>query len=321
MKIDHTYHQTNTSALEAFNNTRGPEYWDYRKRWNNNPLNHIVEDYPIHLDIEATNKCNLACKMCPRTQLKKSGEFPKEAFFNLGKYYTIVSESKIASIKFNILGEPLLNEALHGMVEVAKQEGVIDTMLNTNALLLDAEMARKLIESDLDKIFFSIDSHTKAAYNAIRVGSNLDQVIKNIKRFKQIRDEEQFSVPLMRVSAIKSKWFKQAEFTKFFGPLVDVVGWVDHIDHLDTSKRQKAGASFCCPQLWQRMFIHPDGVVTPCCMDVRRTLKMGNVNEQTVKQIWHSEKYLQLRKAHKEGISYRVTPCKTCAFAISAVKQ
>ncbi len=46
---------------------RGPKYWAYRKEWEERPKRLDPGDFPIHLDIETTNACNLRCPMCPRT--------------------------------------------------------------------------------------------------------------------------------------------------------------------------------------------------------------------------------------------------------------
>ena len=40
------------------------KYQTYRFKWNNNPLNFVVEDFPLHLDIELNTTCNLRCGMC-----------------------------------------------------------------------------------------------------------------------------------------------------------------------------------------------------------------------------------------------------------------
>ena len=42
-----------------------PEYKEYRKMWRETAVNHIKTDFPLHLDIEVTSYCNLACPMCP----------------------------------------------------------------------------------------------------------------------------------------------------------------------------------------------------------------------------------------------------------------
>jgi len=64
------------------------------------------------------------------------------------------------------------------------------------------------------------------------------------------------------------------------------------------------------------MFIHPDGIVTVCCADSARTLPVGNVFKQNVKDIWLSDKYQNLRDLHAQGKYKEISICANCAFAL-----
>ena len=46
---------------------RDDEYFEYRKNWSKYPQDRYVSDFPLHLDIETTDLCNLKCPMCSRT--------------------------------------------------------------------------------------------------------------------------------------------------------------------------------------------------------------------------------------------------------------
>ena len=40
------------------------EYLEYRRKWVENPKNFIVDDFPIHVDLETITNYNLKCFMC-----------------------------------------------------------------------------------------------------------------------------------------------------------------------------------------------------------------------------------------------------------------
>jgi len=63
------------------------------------------------------------------------------------------------------------------------------------------------------------------------------------------------------------------------------------------------------------MFVHPDGVATVCCIDSMRTLQVGNVFEQSIKDIWHGKKYQRLRKLHETGRFDEIPTCARCPLA------
>ncbi|MBD3670066.1 MAG: SPASM domain-containing protein [Gammaproteobacteria bacterium] len=324
--IDHNYHVDPTEKMRRWESTLPEAYWDYRRKWEQNPVNHEVGDFPIHLDIEATSHCNLLCTMCPRTEMVEQGVFWDVGKFDFDKYKTLIDEgvkNGLCSVKYNYLGEPMMNKQLFDMIKYAKDAGVVDVMFNTNATALTEKNARKLIESGVDKLFFSFDSPYRERYNEIRIGADYDKVLNNIKRFHEIREEMGSIKPFTRISMVLMKDTEDQweDFKALFDPIVDAVAYVDYMDHgIQKSDRnvvqfKQDKKSFCCPQLWQRMFVHPDGVVTPCCLDASRELVMGNVNENTASEIWKNEKYTEMRELHASGRINEIPTCARCPLA------
>jgi radical SAM protein with 4Fe4S-binding SPASM domain len=325
--IDHNYHQAESDRVKRWESTLPPAYWEYRRRWEQNPKQRVVEAFPIHLDIEATSACNMDCIMCPRTDMVNAGTFWRVGNFDFEVYTRLVDEgvqNGLASIKFNYLGEPTLNKRLVEMIRYAKKAGVVDVMFNTNASRLTEKLSRDLIEAGLDKLFFSFDSPYPDQYNAIRIGGDFHEVLDNIKRFHAIRAEMGSIKPFTRASMVLMRdndgaW---ADYQQLMGPIVDAVAYVDYLDHngqnspdrmlVQIGSRKK---KFCCPQLWQRMFVHPDGVATVCCVDSARELTVGNVREQTVSEIWTGDKYQKLRDLHAAGRIDEIPACARCPLA------
>ncbi|WP_404417407.1 radical SAM/SPASM domain-containing protein [Marinospirillum sp.] len=337
VKIDHNYHPQNIHKLEAWESGKSDDYKEYRKNWVNWPKNNIVGRVPIHLDIEATSNCNLLCTMCARTTMVENGNFWKVQEFDYIKYKEIIDEAAhkgVQSLKFNYLGEPLMNRNIFKMVSYAKEKGIIDTMFNTNATSLTKEKSKKIIECGLDKLFFSFDSPYKDEYEKIRVNANYLKTLKNIIQFHEIRgnNPKESYTPFTRVSMVKinENDKKFSDFKKLFEPIVDVVAAVDYMDHsmmnnnsegknrvenIISTDKSNSSSKFCCPQLWQRMFIHPDGVVTPCCVDVNRTMVMGNIYNNNIEEIWTSKKYNKLRETHRNGNIDSISTCRNCPLA------
>jgi radical SAM protein with 4Fe4S-binding SPASM domain len=303
----------------------------------------VANGLKIHIDIEATSQCNLRCTMCARTKMIDRNEFWVEGRFPQEMFYKIIDECAdkgLRSIKFQYLGEPLLNKKIHEMVKYCKNKGIIDVMYNTNAVALTEGVARKILDSGLDKIFFSFDSPYRDEYNQIRIDGDYDKVLKNIRNFIKMRNKLGLDKPVTRVSMIKLNESdgKYNDFVELFKDDVDGIASLDLMDHdlelkyidersmwneverkydeiFSEDVSEKNNGKFCCPQLWQRMFVHPDGVVTPCCLDVTRSLKMGNVQENSVEEIWNGDKYKMLRKLHRTGNFESIEICKKCPLA------
>lgn len=325
--IDHNFHLLPNERIRRWESTMPPEYWEYRRKWEENPKYRVVGPFPINLDIEATSACNLRCIMCPRTDMINDDTFWKIQMFDLDTYKRLIDEgvqNGLCSVKYNYLGEPTLNKRLVEMIEYAKQAGVLDVLFNTNATRLDEPLSRRLIASGLDKLFFSFDSPYRNQYNRIRVGADYDKVLANIKRFMDIRLEMGSITPFTRVSMVRMK--DNADeceaFRELFEPIVDAVGFGDYLDHSNQDNPELMAVSlgsrqgkYCCPQLWQRMFVHPDGYVTPCCIDAARELKLGNIFERSAQDIWLGEDYHRLRELHATGRFEDIPTCARCPLA------
>ncbi|MDB3873563.1 SPASM domain-containing protein [Pelagibacteraceae bacterium] len=328
IKIDHNFHLQTTEVMEKWENRRGKEYKNYRKEWYENPKLNKLNNFPIHLDIEATSACNFLCTMCPRTEMIEDKTFWKVENFDFKKYTQIIDEGSkkgLRSIKFQYLGEPLVNKNLIKMIKYAKNAGIVDVMFNTNASLLTEKKSKEVILSGVDKVFFSFDSPYREEFNKIRVKGDYDKVLTNIKNFMRLKKELKSDTPITRVQMVlmkenQSQW---EDFKKLFDGVVDTIAWVDYLDHGKQQSYKKKGTigfndkkkEFCCPQLWQRMFVHPDGVVTPCCNDSFRELKMGNINKNSIEEIWQNKKYQNIRKLHLEGKMKNIPLCAKCTYA------
>ncbi|MDA0036157.1 SPASM domain-containing protein [Brachyspira hyodysenteriae] len=54
------------------------------------------------------------------------------------------------------------------------------------------------------------------------------------------------------------------------------------------------------------------GTVSPCCSDWQEKMIIGNVNNQTVREIWNSEKLKELRIQHLTGHRDKNPICVNC---------
>ena len=328
VSVDHNFHLKNQKVMDEWESRRSDGYKKYRQEWYNNPKNNLLNDFPIHLDIEATSACNFLCTMCPRTEMMEKKTFWKVENFDMKSYENIITTGVplgLKSVKFQYLGEPLVNKHLVKMIKFAKKAGVEDVMFNTNASLLDEKKSREIILSGVDKIFFSFDSPYREEFNKIRVKGDYDLVLKNIKNFMKVKKELKSDTPITRVQMVlmKDNQREWEDFQKLFSNLVDTIAYIDYLDHGIQNKHKEKGVvkigsrkkKFCCPQLWQRMFVHPDGVVTPCCLDSSREMVMGNIKENSIKDIWKNELYQDMREKHMNGKIDEIPTCRNCPLA------
>lgn len=324
IKVNPTYIEVKVSEnITEWESTRPKEYWEYRKKWYEYPRKQIVDNFPLHLDLESTRRCNLHCPMCPRTIKLERGEKIEEGDMDFKIFKKIVdegSENGLYAIKLSYLGEPLLCKDIIKMIKYTKEKNIIDIMFNTNGALLTEEISRKLIEAGLDKLFISFDSPFKEKYNKIRIGTNFDTVFNNVKRFIEIRKELGSSTPIVRVSMVVMKENKcdVLNYIKLWKDVVDLIGFSYYVNPQGMDKKNrsvikpKIYKNFVCSQLYQRLFVHWNGKIGLCCVDYDGELNLGNVRENSIEEVWLGEKIQSMRKKHNEGRWKEVRLCKKC---------
>ncbi len=305
---------------ERWKKYRSEDYFEYRRKWYDNPANMIVGDFPIHLDVEITNFCNLGCPMCPRTVQIKEGIFGKVEHIDFNLFKKLIdegAENGLCSVKFNYLGEPLMHPRVAEMVKYCKDRGILDVMFNTNGVLLKEKMSYDLLEAGIDGIFISFDSVKKEEYESIRVGAKFEDVVNNVKQFTRIRNSnEKFFGTQIRISKILLPTESEQDlldYIKFWEDHVDVIGFGSLLD-LEGSHEMPYNPKYRCDQPWQRLFVRQDGIIFPCCIDSKKNYVLGNAFQESIREVWNGEKLNSLRKAHKCGRYNEIGMCKNCEY-------
>src|SRR3984885_4343439 len=141
---------------------------------------------PVSISFEPTTSCNLRCPECPsglRAFTRPTGML-KKGFFT----ETIDQLAKdLFYLVFYFQGEPYLNPDFLEMVKYASAKKIY-TATSTNAHYLTDAVAKRTVESGLDRLIISIDGTTQDVYQQYRVGGKLEKVLdgaRNIIKWKK----------------------------------------------------------------------------------------------------------------------------------------
>lgn len=274
--------------------------------------------YPISISFEPTTSCNLRCPECPsglRAFTRPTGMLQKDFFRE-----TIDQlHRELLYLVFYFQGEPYLNPSFLEMVRYAADKGIY-TATSTNAHYLTDELAKKTIESGLDRLIISIDGTTQSVYEQYRVGGKLEKVIEGARRVVKWKKEMKSSTPFILFQFLVVKpnehqieevrqlaaevgvddvWFKTAQ-------VYDYVNDPNQLIPTNTrySRYRKNAAGQYevknklenhCWRLWHATVITWDGLVVPCCFDKDAQHTMGDLKGKSFREIWQQETYHQFR--------------------------
>jgi len=148
------------------------------------PRNPVAEGLPRELYAEVTNRCNSRCQTCIRTfeLLEPLRDL------TLAEFQAIVDQFPVLKrVVLHGIGEPLLNPELAAMIRYVKDQHPSAVVLfNSNAVLLDEDWQRALMDAGLDEFRVSLDAATAATYARIRGIGAFDTVIENVRRFASL---------------------------------------------------------------------------------------------------------------------------------------
>lgn len=299
--------------------SKDPRFLEYREQWAKRPQSFTAGGFPLHLDIEATRVCNLRCPFCA-TNREPSGNRGFMSFETFKKIIDEGAKEGLCAIKLNsgVRGEPLLNKFLPAMVLYAKKQGIMDVYFNTNAVLLNRDTGKKLIESGLDRFSISFEGINARTYEKYRVGAKFDAVFQNIKNFMKMREEMGAAKPLVRIQTVALPELASTlpAYQDFWGKIVDEVAFIDYKDY---SQWPDLVGEWACPTLWQRMAVRWDGTVS-VCQERPEFYDLGNVNQgDSIKEIWRGKVMEEIRSLHKKSQSHLVKMCHSCSFRATEI--
>lgn len=284
--------------------------------------------FPNFVDLELTNTCNFRCLMCPTGN--HSLERPA-GFMTVATYKKIVNElaEHKTPIRFILWGEPTLHPQFLDFLSIAKEKGLL-THLNTNGSQLTAEFINNMIENGLGSIKFSFQGIDQKSYLEMRNIDYFNELLDVIKMFRDIRGDRQF--PYLQASTSITYETKEqvSNFRMIMSELVDSVSigrTVFYHADLNSVRLRPSEMKILeelikeesvvkkhpeCPEVYDKLSINWDGTVTACCDDPNNEMLLGSLSDNTIKEIWHSDKLNYYREMLAQMRHDELPRCKTC---------
>jgi len=277
----------------------------------------IVPGFPTHVDVEIASACQMRCPMCYTTHMPHN----LKGLMDWDLYTKIIDqcvENKVYSVKLSWRGEPLLNPRAVDMVKYAKDKGIKEVALLSNAELLKKDVAEKLVDAGLDWISVSADG-VNEIYNEIRAPADFEETKQRVAYLKKYRDSKGLKKPLIRVQSIMSAVEDIVdEYVGHWEDIVDRTNIIaDNIREFKDLEEDAFNPYFVCPKAWERMTIAHDGKIHQCNTDYSGKMILGNANEQSLKDIWHGEGQRQVREGFRKHTYLKDLPaCRQCSYGL-----
>ncbi len=312
-----------TKAEEIFcnfqtDNKKIIEYLIFRYKFRYSSQKKFAFAYPLYLLIEPVSTCNLRCPFCFQTD-KSFTKKPFMGVMDFELFKKVVDEANdigVRAITLGSRGEPTLHKKFADMISyISSKEKIFELKINTNATFLTKEVSRAILENKVNQVVISGDHYIKDEYERLRLGSNFDEVVSNVDQLYNMRKKDfPNSITEIRISGVDNEKNLNREAYKNF--------WIKRADHVVAQYPLERWNTYenevikdlddPCEYLWDRMYVWFDGKVNPCDADYKSYLSYGDVNENTISDIWNGNTINNLREDHLNRKRTQIEPCNKC---------
>lgn len=285
--------------------------------------NERVNSMPIFLRIDVSPLCNLRCTVCIHAHADGNPALRKQQFdgsqqMELAQYRRLIDEvsESACGVSLYYLGDPLVHPEVDEMCGIARRAR-LNVHYSTNfSFVLSDQRIRDIVSCGLTHLTVCVDGLSQNKYERTRVGGRIDLVLSNLRRVCACRESLRGKVPLIEVQYIKYQHNLDEldAARRLFSELgVDQVHelWGGLHNYTDrdpgnytvVGPKKKSWVPHCH---WPHFFmqIKYNGDVIPCCCfrlgqqysntDAPRCV--GNVFETSVREVWNSAQYRDVRR-------------------------
>lgn len=289
---------------------------------------------PMHISIEPTTACNLACPECP-SGLKKFTRATGKIDVDLHHQWLGQISSSVIYATYYFQGEPFLHPRFLDLIRAAHAKRIF-TATSTNAHFIHREKAAEIVESGLDQLIISVDGMSQEVYGQYRINGDLEKVwqateylieAKRMAKSKTPRlifqclavKPNEHEIPLLfekakklEIDEVRIKSAQLYDYQNGHPLMPENEAYSRYIRKKNGKYVLKNQGGNSCWRMWSGCVITWDGKVVPCCFDKDAQHSFGALSMESFRSIWKSEAY----KAFRQSILHarnEIDICTNCS--------
>ena len=262
-------------------------------------------DQPKEIGLETIALCNAACTFCPYPSLERKGERMSDSLIDklIGEMSTFEIPFHFSPFKVN---EPLLDRRFIDICRRVERETLAHFRIFTNGAALTQRRIDEIASlSRVTHLSVSLNSHIPEEYaNLMKMPFE-----RTVSRLDNLHDHEfPHQVNLTAVGSGNKAFIEycRERWPKFRAMLIPKSSWIDFTDpDVDVVPDSVCGR-------WWELSIMSNGIVSLCCQDGEGRFPIGDLNKQTMIEVYNSPHWRERRERQLSRLDVPV--CKTCTY-------
>ncbi len=262
-------------------------------------------DQPSEVSLETFTFCNAACSFCPYPTLERQGEKMSDDLIDkvIDELAQFKSPFFFSPFKVN---EPLLDKRLAGICQRVSDSTKARTRIFTNG----APLTQYHIDwiADLPRVehlWISLNSHIPEDYQALMA----IPFEKTAKRLDKLHGQDFPHKVVLSTVGFPNEPFREYCFERwpeFESVAIQRSEWLGYthsqIDTVPTTP---------CTR-WFELSIMSNGIAAMCCMDSEGQFPIGDINKQTLLEVYNAPGWRQRRQQLLNRQAY--PGCEICTY-------
>lgn len=242
------------------------------------------------IEIETINRCNNNCAFCPVNKLNEPRVFYEMSMDLFKKVIDDLASLKYSGIIFfHSNNEPLLDNQLECKIKYAREKcNKAFLSFYTNGILLNAEILLRFRNAGIDKVI--VNNYN----NSLHLNKNISKLLEFLK-----------SIDAKKYPSLAIILRKKDEV------LNNRAGAAPN-KNTSLSSEFKLFRQSSCYLPFEEIIIRADGKVSLCSNDALGKITMGDINTESLENIWFGEKYRAIRTQLIHKKRFQIDLCSIC---------
>ncbi|AAS94666.1 radical SAM/SPASM domain-containing protein [Nitratidesulfovibrio vulgaris] len=276
--------------------------------------------FPRTIEFQTLSTCNAKCIFCPHKHSPKDIPHGRmdDALFR--KIVDECARHFVGRVSPYLTNEPLMDKRMPEMLRYIhdKMPFFTKSKINTNAALLTEETGEALIRAGLTHLWISVNGYSPETYRT-SMDLDLDRTLTNIDTFLATKRRLGAKNPKVIVTTVETNIVKpELDYARKYWKERDIVFKVHAMDNRAgadslTFKASKPKLKRNCDLFLKQAYIVENGDMIICCHDWKQTVKVGNVAETSIKEVWNSRYFTDLIRDYVRGDYSRLGICAKCS--------